>query len=375
MTVATRGFALDDEQRQLRDAVRAFLDRWSDEEATRRAIESDVGYDAALWRRMSDDLGVQAIGIPEEYGGVGSGAVELGIVAAEMGRAVHPAPFLGSVVSAAQTLLASGDEQACRDLLPAIASGDAVATLAFTEESGRWDMTDIATRAEDPGDGWQLRGTKMFVLHGASADVVLVLARTPAGPSLFVVDDVGALDRRVQSTSDPTRRVARIDLDGAAARLVGEEGAAEQFMPAVLDLAAAVLAAEQVGGATRCLEMCVEYASIRKQFGKAIGSFQAIRHRLADLHLQIECARGVVDYALGAVDDHSDAAPGATALAKATASDAFLQAASTTIQVHGAIGFTWDHPAHLYYKRAVSSGQLLGDAARHRELLARHLGI
>jgi alkylation response protein AidB-like acyl-CoA dehydrogenase len=247
--------------------------------------------------------------------------------------------------------------------------------LALAETSGRWDADDIQVRARRKGDTWLLDGTKSFVLEGDIADLVLVVARTDAGISLFAVDEVHGLTRRTLSTLDLTRRQARIDFSGTPAAMIGDDGAARPHLLRALDIATAGLAAEQVGGAQRCLDLAVEYAKTRRQFGKPIGSFQAIRHKCADVMLDIECARGAAQYAVHTASTLADELPAAASLAKAYCSDAYARAAAATIQIHGGIGFTWEHPAHMYFKRAKSSGQLLGDAAYHRRLLADRVGL
>ena len=369
------GFALSDEQQELRRTVRSLLELKSGEAEVRKVMETSEGYDAALWRQMGEQLGLQGLAIPEELGGHGFGFAELGVVLGEMGRALLPGPFFASAVLTASVLMQCDDEGAQQRYLPGIASGATIATLALTEQSGRWDIEDIAARAHRNGEHWVLNGTKTFVLDGYIADLVVAVARTEAGVSLFAVDEPDRLTRRALSTLDPTRRQARIDFADTPAQLIGEDGGAGPVLSRALDIAAAGLAAEQVGGAQRCLDMAVEYAKTRRQFGKPIGSFQAIRHKCADLMLDIECARGAAQYAVQAAADLADELPAAASLAKAYCSDTYARAAAANIQIHGGIGFTWEHPAHMYFKRANSSAQLLGDAAYHRRLLADRLGI
>ncbi len=375
MTGIADGFALTDEQLELRRTVRAFLEAKSGESDVRRAIESDEGYDRAVWHQMASQLGLQGLAVPERFGGLGFSVVELGIVLEEMGRALLPGPYFGSVVLAGNVLLECGDLDAQERYLPGIASGETVAALALTEQSGRWDADAIETRAHRDGGSWRLRGTKTFVLDGLNADLILVAARSDAGISLFAVADPHPPKRRALSTLDSTRRQATIEFDDTPADLVGIDGHAWPALSRALDIAAAGLAAEQVGGAQRCLDIAVDYAKTRKQFGKAIGSFQAIRHKCADLMLDIECARGAAQYAAMTAALRSDELPAAASLAKAFCSDTYSRAAAASIQMHGGIGFTWEHPAHLYFKRAKSSEHLLGDAAYHRRLLADRVGI
>ena len=370
-------FAFSEEQEELRRAVRRFLADKSPESEVRRLMATTEGYDPAVWRQMADQLGLQSLTIPEEYGGSGFGYVELICVLEEMGAALLCAPFFSSVALAANALLTSGDEQAKQDLLPGIASGETIATLALTEDSGRWDLGSVtlSARAGDDG-GWVLDGHKSFVLDGHSADLVLVVGRTDAGTSLFAVaGDAPGLTRTPLATMDQTRKQARLELSGTPARLVGQEGGAEPGLAKTLDLAAVALAAEQVGGAQHCLDSSVEYAKTRIQFGRPIGSFQAIKHKCADMLLEVESARSAAYYAGWAAAEDSDELPVVASLAKSYCSEAYFHAAAENIQIHGGIGFTWEHDAHLYFKRAKSSELLFGDPAYHRELLAQRIGI
>lgn len=375
MISSAEGFALTEEQHELRRTVRAFLELKSPETEVRRVMESPEGYDRDVWRQMADRLGLQGLAVPEELGGSGFSYAELGVVIEETGRALLPGPFFGSVVLAASVLMCCDDDAAKSRYLPGVASGDTIATLALTEQSGRWDTEGIQTGARRKGSSWILNGTKTFVLDGNIADLVLVAGRTDAGISLFAVDETDRLTRRVLSTLDPTRRQARIDFSDTGAELIGVEGQAWPALSRALDIAAAGLAVEQVGGAQRCLELAVEYAKTRRQFGRPIGSFQAIRHKCADLMLDIECARGAAQYAVQAAASGADELSAAASLAKAYCSDTYARAAAANIQIHGGIGFTWEHPAHMYFKRAKSSGHLLGDAAYHRRLLADRVGL
>jgi alkylation response protein AidB-like acyl-CoA dehydrogenase len=277
---------------------------------------------------------------------------------------------------AANALLTSGDDAACADHLPAIAAGQTIATLALAEDTGRWDEDAVTLRAERAASGWTLDGHKSFVLDGGIAGLVLVPGRTWSGVSLFAVDGrADGLTRTPLDTLDQTRKLARLEFAGTPARLVGAEGGAWPGISRTLDLAAVALAAEQVGGAQRCLDMSVEYAKVRYQFGRPIGSFQVIKHRCADLLLEVESARAAAQYAAWAAAEGSPDVPVAASLAKATCSDAYFRAAADNIQIHGGIGFTWEHDAHLYFKRAKSSQLFLGDAAYHREHLAQRMGV
>jgi alkylation response protein AidB-like acyl-CoA dehydrogenase len=325
---------------------------------------------------MATQLGLQGLAIPERHGGSGFGWIELAIVFEEMGRALLCAPYFATVALAAEALLQSGDEQACAAFLPGIARGETVATLALTEEGGRWDEAGIAMEGVRTGDGWRLTGHKTFVLDGHVAGLVLVAARTPSGVSLFAVEgDAEGLTRASLPTLDQTRKLARVELSGTPARLVGSEGVAWPGLARTLERAAIALAAEQVGGAQRCLEMSVEYAKFRYQFGRPIGSFQVIKHKCADMLLRVEPARSAALYAAWAAAEDSPEVPVVASLAKATCSEAYSHAAAENIQIHGGIGFTWEHDAHLYFKRAASSQLFLGDPAHHREHLADLIGV
>jgi alkylation response protein AidB-like acyl-CoA dehydrogenase len=369
-------FAFSEEQEELRKTVRAFLEQKSPESEVRAQMDTEVGYDEAVWKQMGEQLGLQGLTIPEEFGGSGFGYVELGIVLEEQGRALLCAPYFSSVVLAANTLLQSGDDAAKADYLPGIASGETVATLAFTEPSGKWDEAGITTPATKSGDGWVLNGTKSFVLDGHVASLVLVAARTDAGVSLFAVDsDATGLTRTALSTMDQTRKQAKLEFADTPARLIGTDGAGWTVLSTVLDLAAVALSAEEVGGAQKCLEMAVEYAKVRVQFGRPIGSFQAIKHKCADMLLEVESAKSAAYYAMWCASEMNEELPSVASLAKAYCSEAYFHAAAENIQIHGGIGFTWEHPAHLYFKRAKSSELLFGDPTYHRELLAQRIGI
>jgi alkylation response protein AidB-like acyl-CoA dehydrogenase len=339
-------------------------------------METTEGYDPAVWSQMANQLGLQALTIPEEHGGAGFGYVELGIVFEEMGRALLCAPYFSTVALAANALLSSGDEAAMKSYLPGIASGETIATLALTEDSGRWDLEAVSCAARRDGEGYVLDGHKMFVLDGHVADLVLVVAQADEGLTLLAVEkDAAGLERTPLHTMDQTRKQARLEFSGTPARLVGSAGGAGEAVGRTLDLAAVALAAEQVGGAQRVLEASVEYAKTRIQFGRPIGSFQAIKHKCADMLLEVESAKSAAYYAEWAAAEGSDELPVVASLAKAYCSEAYFHAAAENIQIHGGIGFTWEHDAHLYFKRAKSSELILGDPAYHRELLAQRIGI
>ncbi|WP_445190109.1 acyl-CoA dehydrogenase family protein [Pseudonocardia sp. Cha107L01] len=369
-------FAFGPERDELRATVRRFLADRSPEPEVRRLMETEDGYDPAVWRLMANQLGLQGLIVPERYGGAGSGCVELQIACEEMGRALLCAPFLSSAVLATSALLFAGDDGAAQRYLPGLADGSMIGTLAVTEESGSWAAGAVRTVATPDGSGYRLAGEKLYVLDGTVADLLLVVATTERGPGLFVVaPDAPGLTRTAMATLDATRRQARLVLDDTPATLVGEDGGAAGPLAAALDVGAAALAAEQAGGARRVLEMAVEYAKVREQFGRPIGSYQAIKHKCADMLLEVESSTSAAYAAGWAIDGESAEIGVLASLAKAYCSEAYYHCAAENIQVHGGIGFTWEHPAHLYFKRATSTEILLGSPRYHRELLTRRLGI
>ena len=369
-------FAFDDEHEALRSTVRKFLADYSPEAEVRRLMETPEGYNPEVWQQLAGQLGLLGLIVPEQYGGSGFGFLELIVVFEEMGRSLLCAPFFSTVAMATTLLLALDDEAARQDLLPRIASGSCVATVALAEEAGSWNPADVAMTAVPDGAGWTLSGDKFYVVDGHVADVVLVVARTQAGPSVFAVDrGATGLVTVLFSTMDKTRKLARLTFDGTPARLIGSAGEAGRAVAAMLDLAAIALAAEQVGGAQRVLEIAVGYAKIREQFGRPIGSFQAIKHKCANMLLEIEAARSAAYYAGWAAAEDDPELAVCASIAKAYCSEAYVHAAAENIQIHGGIGFTWEHPAHLYFKRAKSSELFLGPSSYHRERLLQGIGI
>ncbi|MFO0692748.1 MAG: acyl-CoA dehydrogenase family protein [Polyangiales bacterium] len=377
-------FAFTDEQNELRKSARRFLATESSSEKVRAAMTTELGYDPEVWSKIATELGWVALVIPEEYDGLGLGPVDLVPLLEEMGRHLYCGPFFSTVCLGVATLLEAGTEEQKKQYLPSIAAGELTATLAFTEANGRWDSSAIEATATKDGSDYVLSGTKRYVLDGHTAGLVLVAARTPGskgdeGVSVFALaGDTPGLSRTMLPTIDTTRRQAELVLDGvripASARL-GEEGAAWKSLRLVLDRAAAALAAEQVGGAEACLDLAVEYAKVRKQFGRPIGSFQAIQHMAANMLLLVESARSAAYYANAVAAIGGPELAEAAALAKAYCSDAYFQCAAESIQIHGGIGFTWEHDAPLFFKRAKSSETLLGDATHHREIVAREIGL
>ncbi|TAM64464.1 acyl-CoA dehydrogenase family protein [Mycobacterium sp.] len=375
------GITLTDEQEELRDLVRGFLTEKAPSEAVRRWMDSAAGYDPELWRQMAQQLGLHGLTLPEQYGGAGYGLAELAVVMEEMGRRLLPSPFFATVGLAARTLLASGDEQACRRYLPGIAEGELTATVAVCDENGSWDLADIATPARRDGDDWSLSGTKMFVIDGQTADAILVIARADDELGLFAVDrNAAGITATRLDALDPTRRLARLDLRDCRSRRIGPAGDATPFLRRALDTANVALAAEQLGGAQACLDAAVEYAKVRVQFNRPIGSFQAIKHKCADVLVEIESARAAVLYAASLTEDAENASvddefPICAALVSAYCSAAYTRAAKENIQIHGGIGFTWEHDAHLYLKRAKTSELLFGAPVAQRARVAQLVGI
>jgi len=367
-------FSFTDEQTEFRSILRRFLAEKSPSTEVRRLMETEAGYDQEVWRQLSQGLGLTAIHIPEDYGGQGFGFVELAIALEEMGRALLCAPYFSSIVLAATAIMNVGDEAQKRDLLPAIAAGDCRAALAFTEDNGRWDPAGVALTATPVDGGYQLDGVKSFVLDGHSADLLVVLARRPGstgsdGLSFFTVPgEADGLSKRLLQSTDATRKLARLEFKGVPADLLGDEGGAGAPLSRTLDQAAACLANEMVGGAEMLREQALDYAMMRVQFGRAIASFQTLKHKAADMLIDVELAKSAAYYAAAAADGDDDL-PSMASLAKAGAGEAYMQTAIHAIQIHGGIGFTWDNDTHLWFKRAKSSQVFLGDASYHRELM------
>jgi alkylation response protein AidB-like acyl-CoA dehydrogenase len=395
------------EQRALRDAVRALLAR----EQRRAAVTPDPGppagsaagpaarspattdsagvaspsptppgYDPALWLRLCE-IGVAGLGVPERYGGAGADPVETHIVAEELGRHLTPSPLLGSAVLAAQALLASGDQAACQRLLPAVADGSAIAALAWTAAAGRWDPGEVACHAAAAAPGWVVHGEAHHVLDGDAAGILLVAARAPDGIGLFEVDpDQGGVSREPVTTMDTTRRLAVVRLDGAAGRRIGAPGtgdlaagATQASLARARDLACITLSAEQAGAARQALDLTVAYTKVRVQFGRAIGGFQALAHRMADLHVLVESARSLSYAAAQAAAGQAPDTGLRAAAAKVYCSETLQRVAAEMIQLHGAIGITWEHGAHRYLKRAHGAAQLFGRPGEHAARIAAAL--
>jgi len=377
-------FAFTDEQQMIRDSAESFLADASPSSAVRAAMAAG-GHDLALWQRVRDELGWQALLVPEAHGGLGLGFVELAIVQEQLGRRLAPLPFFASALAVCALRVLGNPQQQAR-WLPGLAEGSLGATLALGAE-GAPAAGAVQVQARAEGDGFVLDGRLRPVLDGHSADLLLIPARRPGsqgeeGVSLFAVPAASAgLQRRALPTLDQTRQLAEIELSGLylpADALLGEAGGAWPRLDKVLQLAAVALAAEQVGGAQQALDLTVAYTQERRQFGRPVGGFQALKHRMADMMLQVECARSALYYAAcvaQAVLEEDDAGlaaelPLAAAVAKSHASEAFFHCAAESIQLHGGVGFTWEYDPHLYFKRARAGEGLFGSPAWHRERIA-----
>ena len=353
----------------LRVAVREFLKANSPSSRVRELMATEKGYDEVVWHKMAEQLGLHGVAVPEQYGGAGAGIRELSVVFEEMGATLMCSPFFSTVAMAVPAIISSGDQQAMTDYLPSLVDGTSTATLAFNGRLDAWDPAAVTLTAQRDGDGFRVSGDVAMVLDGHTADLVLVAADSGAGISLLAIaSDADGMSCEPLATLDRTRKLAAITLNGAAARLIGGEGAAAAGLAQTFDLAVVALAAEQVGAAQRCLDMAVDYARERIQFGRAIGSFQAVKHRCADMLVLVEGARSAAVHAAEAADkgDLSKAA----SVAKMACSEAFLHVALDSMRIHGGIGFTWEHDAHLYVRRAKATQLILGSPDFHAERLA-----
>ncbi len=375
-------FSFTEEQQELRAAARAFLAEASSSERVRAAMASEAGHDPEVWKRIGGELGWTSVIVPERCGGIGLGAVELAALLEPMGEALLCSPFFATVCLAAQAVLAAGRDAQQRRWLGPLAEGHVRAALATSEPGLDWDA--VALEARRDGGGYRLDGVKRYVVDGHVADWIVVPARAPGsagddGISLFVVaGDAEGLSREALPTMDQTRRQAELRFDRvavAAEDRLGEEGAGAAPLRRALDLGAIALAAECVGGAQRALDLSVAYAKEREQFGRPIGSFQAIKHKCADMMVAVETARSAAYYAACVAAEDRPELPMAASLAKAYCSEAYYRCAAESIQIFGGVGFTWEYDPHLYFKRARASEALLGTPAWHRERVARGLGL
>ena len=347
-------FALTEDREELRRVVRRFFEDKAGPAALRETIDGDARYDEKLWDQMAGELGLPALHIPEAFGGQGFSFVEAAVVFEEAGRALLAAPLFSSVGLAVNAILAAGTDEQQQRLLPGIAAGTVLATAAVTDRG-----------ASVAADGGVLDGTIRFVVDGLTADLLVV----PAGGDLYVVDGRSrGVERAAMTTLDLTRPQAVVTLTGAPAERLGDGGRTSTARAA--DLTTVCLAAEMAGGARRCLEASVAYAQERIAFGVPLGSFQAIKHQLAELLMKVEQATAVCYHAARAAAENDPELPLLASIAKAYCSDVYTEVATETIQIHGGVGFTWEHDAHLWFRRARASEVMLGDARHHRERIA-----
>jgi alkylation response protein AidB-like acyl-CoA dehydrogenase len=374
-------FAFSEEQEMLRSSARDFLAKECGSKVVRKLMESPDAYDPALWKKIAA-LGWTALGVPERYGGVGT-FLDLVVVLEEAGRALLPGPFFATMGLAVPAIIEAGTEAQKKEVLGAIAEGSARATLAFTEPSGRWDAGGVTITAKPASGGWRLDGVKLFVPDAENADYIVVAARTRGegedGISLFLVKGrPKGMEVNPLKTLDMTRRWNEVRFEGVELDGIAIMGAPHQAWPSLkraLEWATAALCAEMMGGAQKVLETSTEYAKTRHQFGKPIGIYQAVSHKLADMLVLSESGRSATYYAAWTVDADAPDRSLASSMAKAYVSDAYRKVAGDGIQVHGGIGFTWEHDVHLYFKRAKASEVTLGDATYHRELVAQALDL
>lgn len=361
---------LDEHQQSYQRSLRRFLEKEWGPDRLRVAMEGPTPLERDVWRRMATELGVAGLNIPEEHGGSGEAPAEALLVIEELGRALFGPFYLGTVVLAAQTILLSEDEQAQSLLLPGIADGTITATLAWPD-SGRDRSRAALPRAERRGSGWSLTGQVRRVIDGQSADRVLVVASTDEGESIFLLTGEDGVERLGAESIDPTRRLATLVLDDAPAVVVGALGGAPTVMDRLRPLVALNLAAEAVGGAATCVDQTVAYAKTREQFGSPIGAFQAVKHRCADMQVRLEGARAGVRHAGQVIVDGGEDLDLLSSVLKVHATRSYFRSAADMVQLHGGIGFTWEHSAHLHFKRAKSLELMGGSHEEHRELVAQ----
>ena len=374
-------FGFSDEQEMLRRSARSLLEKECPSSLVRRLMEEDRGYDPDLWKKMAG-LGWTGLVIPEAYGGAGLSYVDLVLVLEEMGRVVLPSPFIWTTM-VAEAIKRAGSEAQKQALLPKIAAGDLIATPALLEPSALWGADGIALQAREKGGEFTLDGVKLFVNDGHIAGCLLVAARTAGsgadGITLFALEaNRPGISVAPLKTMDQTRKLSEVKFAGVKATaldVVGTVGGGWKRLSEMVDRGKVMLAAEMMGGAQKVLDTTVEYAKMRVQFGRPIGSFQAVQHKCANMMIDVEGAKSAVYYAAWAVSNEVAEAPLAAALAKAASSDAYRRVSADGIQVHGGIGFTWDHDMHLYFKRAKSSEFTFGDANYNRELVAQGINL
>ncbi|OHV06210.1 acyl-CoA dehydrogenase family protein [Mycobacterium talmoniae] len=368
---ASAQFAFTAEQHELRTTVRSFCAEHSDEATVRQLMEARPAFDQKAWIRLGSELGVLGLGVPEELDGSGGGLVDAAIVVEELGAALFCGPVFGTLALSIPALLAAPDTPVRTQVLGPLVAGTRTAAFAVPERAGRFAADAVTVQATGSADAWTLSGTVERVVDADAADDLLVAAAGPDGVALFVVDAAETgVQQTVLSTMDLTRPQATVRFVDAPARLLAGPEQANQICQRALQVAAVLLAAEQVGGAQHLLDLSVAYAKDRLQFGRPIGSFQAVKHRIADMLVDQEHARSAAYYGAWALQDGSDDPALAASIAQATCSAAFTRIATDTVQVHGGIGFTWEHQTHLYFKRAFTDAALLGSPEDHRDRIA-----
>ena len=377
-------FGFSEDQELLRDSARKFLDAECPTTFVRKMMEDDSAHATVLWKKAAG-LGWMGILIPEEHGGIGGSFLDLVVVLEEMGKSLMPGPFFATVLLGSTAVIVGGSDEQKSTLLPKVSAGELLMTLAQAEKSGRYDAGGISMEATEKGSNFMLSGEKLFVPDAHVADQMVVAARTSQssspedGITLFIVDAKSpGVEVTQLKTVDMTRRqchVAFQDVAVAGSQVIGEVGKGWPILKRVLDLAMAGLCTEMVGTGQRALDMAVEYAKERVQFGKPIGSFQAIKHKCVDMMVQVENARSLTYYAAWTVGENVDEANQAVPMAKAYCSDMCKTVTSEAIQVHGGIGFTWEHDMHLFYRRGLASEAAFGSAPTHREVVAQTLDL
>jgi alkylation response protein AidB-like acyl-CoA dehydrogenase len=377
-------FGFSEEQELLRSTARKFLENECKSEFVRTMMESPEGTTPEFWSKLAEQGWVGLI-YPEQYGGAGLGLVDLVVLMEEMGRAVMPGPYFSTVLLGGLSILTAGSEAQKKDWLSRIASGEARVTLAWTEPNARWDAAGVTATATATSGGFTISGTKLFVPDAHTADAIVVVARTEesgtpeGGVSLFLIPRAATgVEVKLLPTMDQTRKLCEVSLRDAhvpAGALLGERGRGWSALTRVVERATVALCAEMCGGAQRVLDMTTQYAKIRVAFGKPIGAYQGVKHRAADMLVDVENAKSITYYAAWAVDEGVRDAALATSMAKAYVSDAYRKVSAAGIQLHGGIGFTWEHDLHLYFKRAKGSEFTFGDATHHRERVAQLINL
>jgi alkylation response protein AidB-like acyl-CoA dehydrogenase len=376
-------FGFNDEQELLRSTARKFFENECGSDTVRRLMETPEGISPDLWTKIAEQ-GWLGLVFPEAYDGMGLGLVDLVVLMEEMGRAVVPGPYFSTVLLGGLAVLEAGSEAQKKEWLPKIAAGDKRVALAWMEPSAQLGPAGVTLTATEKGGRYTLSGTKLFVHDAHTADALVVAARTRPGAgaegvSLFLLPrDTSGLRVTLLPTMDQTRKLCEVtcaDVTVGADALLGAAGAGWAPLGRVLDRATVALCAEMCGGAQKVLDMTVEYAKIRQAFGRPIGSYQGVKHRAADMLVDVENSKSITYYAAWALDEGASEAPLAVSMAKAYVSDAFRRVAAAGIQLHGGIGFTWEHDLHLYFKRAKGSEFTFGDATHHRERVAQLVNL